>query len=404
MKMNWSITWLAFLCLFLLSPILEGFNRTSSLASQNSRAKKTVPLAKQPKKTSSAATTTRAKTAAPSPKAEPVNRPNPGAEDGRNPEAQEQLLAAKKERKDRIDEALHRAQQTLTNSSDLELKEKLKQLTSDGKTLEHELDKSANQDELKSLDTRVEQVEAEADAIVEAANPSAGSFTLNNILLYVTLLLTLLSLGGLTYMFLTFQTRLDQLTLAQLKSQRAAQELRELLHGNKEYVERLDANLSRVAEDLGLKIESAKRNSEEAKKLARAREAQPNNLEPLRAEQGLDFVAPEPTFPSLVADYLSRLRPNQPTAVEADFRTNLLVAAAPEDAPFFFIENSDGSGAGIVLPKPRLQRSQEFSSYYKGYYHCSDPSAGEVYIIEPALVCPDGKGWRLSQKGRMEIR
>lgn len=109
-----------------------------------------------------------------------------------------------------------------------------------------------------------------------------------------------------------------------------------------------------------------------------------------------------PTFPALVSDYLSKVSESKKVEVEADFRTNLFVPAP--GGPFVLVQDDDGSGSGIVLPKSRLQKGQEFVSYYKGTYYCDSPSAGEVFVVEPAVVDHTGSGWRLRSPGRLELK
>jgi hypothetical protein len=113
-------------------------------------------------------------------------------------------------------------------------------------------------------------------------------------------------------------------------------------------------------------------------------------------------VEVKPSFPALVSDYLSKTPNNKKKELESDFRTNLLIPAP--GGPFTLVEDDDGRGMGIVLPKPRLQKGTEFSSYYKSFYYCDSPSAGEVYITEPAIVNKSGAGWQLHKMGILEIR
>lgn len=415
MKVNWSIARLTLLCLVLFPSVLKAREPVTNSSGQDSAAK--AKSAKQKPKPQKAAPAKKPQAAGTAAKTQQDTMARPGGRDsntsnnnsesaGNDPDektkvAEKQRLAdAKKQQTDRIDAALQQAKDAVGNDASEELQQAIKLLAEDGRTLKGRIESVARREELSDLDVQVQQFEKKAADIISAV-PSKP-FTFSDIASSIALLLSLLSLAGLAYMFLTFRRQLDQIVILQAQSREAERDLRASLKENKEYAETVEANLSRVKDDLGLQIHSAKRNSEEAKRLARARESAPNVSEPVRAGQVLEVV-PDPTFPSLVADYLNRLRPDQRTAVEADFRTDRLVAATAESAPFVFVEDADGSGAGIVLPKPHLQRSQEFSSYYKGYYHCTDPSAGEVYIIEPAVVSPDGKGWRLSQMGRMEI-
>ena len=421
MKVNWSTVRLTLLCLILFPSLLNA-GQDSAAKQKNTRPTQkpqTRPATAQTGKRQTAAPTTgKGQTASrtpPSNTSEPKGTDTPNGNgntssntssntstDQRKTDAPAGLAQSKQDLKDRIEATLNDAKTAVDDADDQELQRKLKQLTSEGDSLKQEVDNLANQQDLIVLESRFVELKASSDAIIAAAPSWTDNLTFNNILSFLALLLSLASLACVVFLFLTFKKALLVIAEWQDSSNRAERELKQSVKDNKERVETVEANLSRVAADLGLKIDSAKRSSEEAKKLAAARESPNHNPEPLRAEPAFEVLA-EPSFPSLVADYLNRLRRDQPTAVEADFRTNRLVAAAAESAPFFFIEDADGSGAGIVLPKPRLQRSQEFSAYYKGYYYCSDPSAGEVYIIEPAVVSPDGNGWRLSQMGRMEI-
>lgn len=408
MKVNWSTVRLALLCLVLFPTVLNAWQGTDP--KQKNSPKKTntqtdpATSRKNKKGLTSAANTNGAGTV----EAKGTNKSNSnvnasgnGSEDKAKSDAAVQLAKSKQELKDRVDTTLHDAHAAIGNTDNQLLQQKLKQLTSDGESLKQAIDSANSQQELTALDSKINQLTTDATAIIADAPSWTDNLTFSNVFSLLALLLSLWSVGGVIYLVITFRRQALDFAAWHLNAQRTEQDLRQSLKDNKEQVETVAANLSRVAQDLGLKIDSAKRSSEEAKKLASTRESQ-TNPEPLRAEPPFEVPA-EPTFPSLVADYLSRLRPDQSTGVEADFRTNRLVAAAAETAPFVFIEDGDGSGAGIVLPKPRLLRSQEFSSYYKGYYYCSDPSAGEVYIIEPAVVFRDGTGWRLSQMGRMEI-
>lgn len=418
MRVNWSTIRLSLLCLILFPSLLNAGQdpRGNRQNSQTRPRPQTTPAAARTgKRTASPPATGKSQRettprtpASNTGESKGTDAPNSSPNASSNPstdqtktDALAQLAQAKQDLKNRIDTALNDAKAAVGDADDRELQQKLKQLTSAGDSLKQEVD-NANQQDLIVFESKFVELKASSDAIIKASPSWTDNLTFHNISSFLAFLLSIASLAGVVYLFLIFKKTVIVIADWQDGSNRAERELKQSAKDNKERIETVESNIQRVAADLGLKIDSAKRSSEEAKKLAATRESPNHNPEPLRAEPALDVLA-EPSFPSLVADYLSRLRPDQPTAVEADFRTNRLVAAAAESAPFFFIEDTDGSGAGIVLPKPRLQRSQEFSSYYKGYYYCSDPSAGEVYIIEPAVVSRDGKGWRLSQMGRMEI-
>jgi hypothetical protein len=338
-----------------------------------------------------------------------------------NPQKKQQLQSL-------VDEALDKAKAAADKSDKLEVKDKLKNLSDEVSDFKESLQgaKTTDLTQLKetvsSINRRALEIERLAanpglevkpsqDAIPQSAPHANASkrglidILFENLLPLLALLLALVTLGGLLYMFSGLRIRLGQLEDAQKRSGQSVEKLRQVLGETKKYAESVGANLARVQDDLGLRIESAKRSSEEAKKLARAAEFAPAaSVEPLRSEVRAEPIDPEPSFPATVGEYLNHIGGNRKKGVEADFRTNLLVLATDGSAPFVFVEDTDGSGAGIILPRPRLQRSQEFASLYKGYYYCTEPSAGEVYIIEPAIVERDGNGWRLNHPGRMEIR
>lgn len=323
----------------------------------------------------------------------------------RNTEKEQKLKSEKGKLQERADKALKKAQAVASNSNDPDVQKSLKKLSDDVERVNSLLDKVATLEALGPLKDEVNGIEESAQNIEDmVASSSPGFLTLSNIVSLTSLLLAFISLITLGFLFFNFRSRFNQLDVAYGRSHQSIEKLKQVLSETKKYAESVGANLSRVQDDLGLKIESAKRNSEEAKKMARSLESAPASVEPLRAEQRLEPVDPEPSFPALVSDYLNRIKGNRKKGLEADFRTNTLVPTTDGSAPFMFVEDIDGSGAGIVLPKPRLQRSQEFSSYYKGYYYCNEPSAGEVYIVEPAIVEREGNGWRLRHMGRMEIR
>jgi hypothetical protein len=52
----------------------------------------------------------------------------------------------------------------------------------------------------------------------------------------------------------------------------------------------------------------------------------------------------------------------------------------------------------------QFQTKQEFHSYYERYYECQRPSAGDVWIIDPAVVSTVPGGWELREKGVLEVR
>ena len=113
-------------------------------------------------------------------------------------------------------------------------------------------------------------------------------------------------------------------------------------------------------------------------------------------EERLDIA---PAFPSLVAEYLKRTRAANKTSVTFDYETGSFVPV--EDGEFVVVTNTDQA---IVLPRTsRFSTKRDFYEYYQDYYHCPNPDAGEVQIIEPAVVAPAEIGWTLESMGALEV-
>ena len=113
-------------------------------------------------------------------------------------------------------------------------------------------------------------------------------------------------------------------------------------------------------------------------------------------EERLDIA---PAFPSLVAPYLKRTRSAHKVNVTFDYETGSFVPV--EDGEFVVVTNTDQS---IVLPRtPRFSTKRDFYEFYQDYYHCPNPEAGEVQIIQPAVVAPASNGWTLESMGALEV-
>ena len=113
-------------------------------------------------------------------------------------------------------------------------------------------------------------------------------------------------------------------------------------------------------------------------------------------EERLDIA---PAFPSLVAEYLKRTRSANKINVTFDYETGAFVPV--EDGEFVVVTNTDQP---VVLPRsPRFSTKRDFYEYFQDYYHCPNPDAGEVQIIEPAVVARAGNGWTLEAPGALEV-
>jgi chaperonin cofactor prefoldin len=118
-------------------------------------------------------------------------------------------------------------------------------------------------------------------------------------------------------------------------------------------------------------------------------------------------VPVEPEFPASVSDYLSKMKRNS-TVVKPDFQNGILVSDLDGKGELVLIRDTklaDSVQPLFLVPRvPQFQTKQEFHSYYERYYECQRPSAGDVWIIDPAIVSTVPGGWELREKGVLEVR
>jgi hypothetical protein len=106
-----------------------------------------------------------------------------------------------------------------------------------------------------------------------------------------------------------------------------------------------------------------------------------------------------PAFPSVVATYLKRTKSANKVNVTFDYETGAFVPV--EDGEFVVVTTADQA---FVLPRaPKFSTKRDFYEFYQDYYHCPNPDAGEVQIIQPAFVNRSGNGWALVATGMLEV-
>ena len=114
-------------------------------------------------------------------------------------------------------------------------------------------------------------------------------------------------------------------------------------------------------------------------------------------EERLDVA---PAFPSPVAQYLKRTKSANKLNVTFDYETGAFVPV--EDGEFVVVTNVEQNA--IVLPRAaKFATKRDFYEFYQDYYHCPNPDAGEVQIIQPARVVRGGNGWTLEAPGILEV-
>jgi hypothetical protein len=115
----------------------------------------------------------------------------------------------------------------------------------------------------------------------------------------------------------------------------------------------------------------------------------------------------EPEFPVSAFDYLDKMT-RYSNVVKPDFQNGILINDPDGTGELMLIRDSrvpDETQPLFVVPRhAQFQTKQDFYTYYEKYYDCVRPGAGDVWIIDPAVVEKVSGGWQLREKGVLEIR
>jgi hypothetical protein len=107
-----------------------------------------------------------------------------------------------------------------------------------------------------------------------------------------------------------------------------------------------------------------------------------------------------PTFPASVTYYLKRTR--KKVNVTFDYDTECFCPA--EDGEFVVVQNGSDVEHELMLPRmPSFSSKRDFYDHYQDSFYCSDPTNGEVEVIEPALVDRVENSWRLNKQGILKV-
>lgn len=115
----------------------------------------------------------------------------------------------------------------------------------------------------------------------------------------------------------------------------------------------------------------------------------------------------EPDFPVSAVDYLGKMT-RFANVVKPDFQNGILINDPDGTGELMLIRDSrqpDETQPLFVVPRhAQFSTKQDFYTYYEKYYDCVRPGAGDVWIIDPAVVEKVSGGWQLREKGVLEIR
>jgi hypothetical protein len=120
-----------------------------------------------------------------------------------------------------------------------------------------------------------------------------------------------------------------------------------------------------------------------------------------------DSLKEEPEFPVAADDYLGKMD-RFANVVRPDFQNGILVNDPEGKGELMLIRDTrlaDEAQPLFVVPRAtQFQTKQDFYTHYAKYYDCVRPTAGSVWILGPAVVENVAGGWRLREKGMLEIR
>jgi hypothetical protein len=117
------------------------------------------------------------------------------------------------------------------------------------------------------------------------------------------------------------------------------------------------------------------------------------------------YAAPKVELPMAADKFLSHLGGPQ-QIVKADWLKNLLVKDPEGRGSLVLVRDPSVPGSQLlVVPRAaRFQTMEDFYNYYEQFYECARPGAGEVWLVAPAIVEGVDGGWRLLEKGELEVK
>lgn len=196
----------------------------------------------------------------------------------------------------------------------------------------------------------------------------------------------------------------------------ARRDIAKARRANQKISERISAMNAKIDAAVSLPIASLQRDVAELKQqteaLARASATMPKapltGNSPMSGDLHEDLHAWRPAvvdrtpsrFPALVSDVVAQSN-STTLRVKADPLDHDVFVPSSDGA--FYLVN-DGTTGPYVIPAHEPMTTQLYKTYYKSSYDCSVQGAGDLYVIEPATVRARGELWRLTTRGKLEVR
>jgi formylglycine-generating enzyme required for sulfatase activity len=111
-------------------------------------------------------------------------------------------------------------------------------------------------------------------------------------------------------------------------------------------------------------------------------------------------------FPLSAEDCLKHAAGRESRIVRYDPLKGIFVKD-PDGRGQFILVHDWGVPGGVLYLLPRVtyfQTSVDFYNHYEQLYECARPAAGGVWVVSPAIVRKVAGGWKLLEKGELEIK
>lgn len=116
------------------------------------------------------------------------------------------------------------------------------------------------------------------------------------------------------------------------------------------------------------------------------------------------FPPPAPKFPVSVDNYLAR-NSNDLAFGKIDPLFGTLKENREDGAFYLARDGATNEDERCAVPRSKqFVTKDDYVYHYSNYYECANPGGGEVWIRKPAVVGNTPDGWKLKQKGELEIR